>query len=233
MISDIKKILVVDDEEKIVEFVESYLENSGYIVYKAYNGKDALDIFRREDISLVLLDLMLPDISGESICKEIRKISNVPIIMVTAKIEEDNILEGLEIGADNYIIKPFSPRQLVAKVKAILRRIDGESFNKSSIMSFNKGELVINCSSYEVIKNNQKLNLTPSEYKILLTLAKRPNKVFTREELIYHAFNDYAGFDRTIDSHIKNLRYKLETDSKKCKYIFTVRGIGYKFGVTK
>lgn len=231
MESDVKKILVVDDEEKIVEFVESYLENSGYDVYKAYTGNDALEIFHSKNISLILLDLMLPDISGEEICKKIRKVSKIPIIMLTAKIEEENILKGLAIGADDYITKPFSPRQLVARVKAILRRVEGEYFNIPNILSFCEGKLIINQTNYEVLKNNQHINLTPSEYKILLTLAKRPNKVFTREELINHAFEgDFIGFDRTIDSHIKNLRYKLETNPKQCKYILTIRGIGYKFG---
>lgn len=231
MVSHVKKILVVDDEEKIVDFVASYLENSGYDVYRAYTGNDALEIFQSNKISLILLDLMLPDINGEEICKTIRKVSKIPIIMLTAKIEEENILKGLAIGADDYITKPFSPRQLVARVEAILRRVDGEYFKDPNMLSFCNGKLIINPSSYEVLKNNQPVNLTPSEYKILLALAKRPSKVFTREELINHAFEDeFIGFDRTVDSHIKNLRYKLETDPKHCKYILTIRGIGYKFG---
>lgn len=186
----------------------SYLEHSGYDVYRAYTGNDALEIFfQNNKISLILLDLMLPDINGEEICKTIRKVSKIPIIMLTAKIEEENILKGLAIGADDYMTKPFSPRQLVARVEAVLRRVDGEYFKDPNMLSFFcKGKLIINPSNYEVLKNNQHVNLTPSEYKILLALAKRPSKVFTREELINHAFEDeFIGFDRTVDSHIKKI----------------------------
>ncbi len=227
-----KKILVVEDEEKIVEFIESYLLSSGYKVYKAFNGRDALELFNSQTIDLVLLDLMLPDISGEQICKELRKTSKVPIIMLTAKAQEESILNGLDIGADDYITKPFSPRQMVARVKALFRRVSEENTTTSSdILSFNNSDLLINQTDYTVRKAHEPVCLTPSEFKILMTLAKRPSKVFTREELISVAFDgDYFGYDRTIDSHIKNLRAKIETDPKDCKYILTVRGIGYKFG---
>ena len=225
-----KKILIVEDEEKIVEFVESYLQKNGYEVYKAFNGRDALKLFSSQTIDLVLLDLMLPDISGETICKELRKTSTVPIIMLTAKSQEESILNGLDIGADDYITKPFSPRQMVARVKALLRRVAPEN-KDSDILSFNQGDLVINKADYTVKKAQEPIYLTPSEFKILITLAKRPLKVFTREELIHIAFDgDYLGYDRTIDSHIKNLRAKIEDDPKDCQYIVTVRGIGYKFG---
>lgn len=224
------KILIVEDEEKIVEFVESYLVNSGYEVYKAFRGRDALDLFHSKSIDLVLLDLMLPDVSGEDICKEIRKTSNVPIIMLTAKSQEESILKGLDIGADDYITKPFSPRQMIARVKALLRRVS-PNMQESGLLSFNEEDLIINEIDYTVKKAHQLTYLTPSEFKILLTLAKRPRKVFTREELIQIAFDgDYLGYDRTIDSHIKNLRAKIEDDSKQYQYIITVRGIGYKFG---
>lgn len=228
-----KKVLVVDDEAKIVEFTEVYLINSGYEVYKAYTGKEALAIFRTQKIDLVLLDLMLPDISGEQICNEIRKTSKVPIIMLTAKSSDENIIHGLDIGADDYMTKPFSPRQMVARVNALLRRVqEGTSTNQEEgNLTFHKGDLIINHSDYTVKKLGENINLTPSEFKILYTLAHRPNKVFTREELIHIAFDDdYLGYDRTIDSHIKNLRAKIEDNSKECRYILTVRGIGYKFG---
>jgi DNA-binding response OmpR family regulator len=225
-----KRILIVEDEEKIVEFIESYLLNSGYEVSKALSGRDALSVFNSQNIDLVLLDLMLPDISGEQICKEIRKTSKVPIIMLTAKVEEESILNGLDIGADDYMTKPFSPRQMVARVKALLRRVKEESHSKD-VLSFNHGDLMINQTDYTVMKANEIAPLTPSEFKILMALAKRPSKVFTREELINVAFDgDYLGYDRTIDSHIKNLRAKIETDPKECRYVLTVRGIGYKFG---
>lgn len=230
MDNDSKRILVVEDEEKIVEFIESYLINSGYEVYKAFTGTEALKIFNSQSIDLVLLDLMLPDISGEQICKELRKTSKVPIIMLTAKSSEESILNGLDIGADDYITKPFSPRQMIARVKALLRRVSEKNAD-SDILSFNHGDLMINQIDYTVKKANKTIYLTPSEFKILITLAKRPSKVFTREELINAAFDgDYLGYDRTIDSHIKNLRAKIETDPKECKYILTARGIGYKFG---
>lgn len=226
-----KDILIVDDERRIVEFVESYLEKSGYTVYKAYNGEDALGIFQQENLALILLDLMLPDISGEEVCRIIRKTSGIPIIMLTAKVEEESILKGLDIGADDYITKPFSPRQLVARVGALLRRTDGGNFAVSNLLTFNDNELIIDTVKYSVEKNGIAINLTPIEYKILYTMARTPNKVYTRDDLITFALgDDYNGFDRSVDSHIKNLRRKIEDDTKNCKYILTVHGLGYKFG---
>jgi len=224
-----RRILVVDDEVKIVEVVKSYLEHSGYEVYEAYNGAQVLSTFERIDPSLIVLDLMLPDMSGEEICKAIRKISRVPIIMLTAKVEEEDILKGLDIGADDYVTKPFSPKQLVARVGAVLRRAYEEPLPLSNIISFN-GDLVIDNLKHEVRKNNNVINLTPNEYKILMALVKYPKKTFTREELISMALGaDFEGFDRTVDTHIKNLRQKIETDPKDPKYILTVHGIGYRF----
>lgn len=231
MSEDKKSILIVDDEERIVEFVESYLLKSGYEVFKAYNGKDALDIFNREKLSLILLDLMLPDISGEEICNIIRKTSKIPIIMLTAKVEEENILKGLDIGADDYVTKPFSPRQLVARVGALLRRTEGKDFTVSSLLSFNDKELIIDTITCEVTKNGSLINLTPIEYKILHSMAKNKNRIFSRDDLITQALGEnFKGYDRSIDSHIKNLRQKIETTTKNCKYILTVHGVGYKFG---
>jgi len=177
---------------------------------------------------MVLLDLMLPDISGEQICREIRRTSKLPIIMLTAKTSEESIINGLEIGADDYITKPFSPRQLVARVNALIRR---SYVKEEKVLNFHQGDLVLDYTNYSVKKKGFELSLTPSEYKILLTLAKRPSKVFTREELIQIAFDgDFLGFDRTIDSHIKNLRAKIEDNPKESNYIKTIRGIGYRFG---
>lgn len=231
MSGDNKSILIVDDEERIVEFVESYLLKSGYIVYKAYNGKDAMAIFNSEKLALILLDLMLPDISGEELCSTIRKTSKIPIIMLTAKAEEENILKGLDIGADDYITKPFSPRQLVARVGALLRRVEGQNYTVSSLLTYNNHDLIIDTIKYEVTKQGKPVNLTPYEYKILYTMAKSPNKIFLRSELIDIALGtDFQGYDRAIDSHIKNLRKKIETNVKACEYILTVHGMGYKFG---
>jgi DNA-binding response OmpR family regulator len=226
-----KKILIVDDEIKIVEVVKSYLENSGYSVCEANNGKEALDKFEKENPALVILDLMLPDITGEEICKALRKKSRVPIIMLTAKVEEEDVLRGLNIGADDYVIKPFSPRQLAARVEAVLRRAGDALVPLSSLISFNNGELVIDTLKYEVKRYGKVINLTPNEYKLLLTMVKYPDKVFTREELISIALGeDFNGYERTIDTHIKNIRQKIESDPKNPKYILTIHGIGYRFG---
>lgn len=231
MNDDKKLILIVDDEERIVEFVESYLLKSGYDVLKAFNGKDALEKFSDNKISLIILDLMLPDLTGEEICTTIRNTSKIPIIMLTAKVEEENILKGLDIGADDYITKPFSPRQLVARVGALLRRAEGENYSVSTFLSYNNKDLTIDIVKYEVTKDGKIVDLTPYEYKILYTMAKSPNRVFTRSDLIYIALGeDFHGYDRAIDSHIKNLRQKIESDTKNCKYIITVHGMGYKFG---
>jgi DNA-binding response OmpR family regulator len=226
-----KKILVVEDEVKIAEVVRSYLENSGYTVYCAYNGTDAFHVFDRTNPSLVVLDLMLPDISGEEICKALRKKSRVPIIMLTAKIEEEDILKGLNIGADDYVTKPFSPRQLVARVEAVLRRTVDPALPLSNNLSYNHDDLLIDTLKYEVRKIGQVVNLTPNEYKLLMVLVKYPEKTFTREELICMVLgDDFEGYDRTIDTHIKNIRQKIETDPRNPRYILTVHGIGYRFG---
>ncbi|MGE5632579.1 MAG: winged helix-turn-helix domain-containing protein, partial [Caulobacteraceae bacterium] len=201
------------------------------IVYTAYTGNEAMALFEKVNPNLIVLDLMLPDISGEDICRNIRKKSRVPVIMLTAKVEEENILEGLGIGADDYVTKPFSPRQLVARVVALLRRSGDEIMPMSNILSYNDGELVIDSLKHEVKKCGQVVNLTPNEFKILMTLVKYPQKAFTREELVYMVLGeDYEGYDRTIDTHIKNLRQKIEPDAKEPKYVLTVYGIGYKFG---
>jgi len=229
-----QKVLVVDDEPKIVEVVESYLETAGFTVSHAYNGKDALEAFEKLNPDLLILDLMLPDISGEELCNIIRKKSRVPIIMLTAKVEEDDILQGLKIGADDYITKPFSVRQLMARVNAVLRRVSNEAVTLSDVISFNNHELVIDNLKHEVRKNGEIMSLTPIEYKLLITMAKYPSKVFSRDELIQMVLgDDFPGFDRAIDSHIKNLRRKIENDSKNSTYIITVHGVGYRFGGDK
>lgn len=183
----IKRIMVVDDELNIVEVIKSYLENSGYEVLTANDGKNALEIFERENPALIVLDLMLPDIMGQDVCKTIRKRSNIPILMLTARVEEEDILKGLDIGADDYMTKPFSPKELVARVGALLRRSVGERIPLSGILYFNDNQIVIDTLKQEVRRNEQVVNLTPVEYRILLNLAKSPFKVFTREELIDNA----------------------------------------------
>lgn len=222
-----KKILVVDDELKIVDVVKSYLEHNNYEVYTAFNGSQAITEFERVTPDLIILDLMLPDLSGEEVCQLLRKKSNVPIIMLTAKAEEEDILKGLNIGADDYVLKPFSPKQLIARVAAVLRRAYNDEQSETDIFIF--GDMVLDNNKHELKKQDRIINLTPNEYKILLAMLKHPNKTFTRDELIATAFGyDFEGFDRTVDTHIKNLRQKIEDDPKCPKYLQTVHGVGYK-----
>jgi DNA-binding response OmpR family regulator len=231
MNSFVKKILVVEDEEKIVAVVKSFLESKGFTVLVAENGKRALEIFDKESVGLVLLDLMLPELSGEEVCKTLRKKSKVPIIMLTAKSDETDMLQGLGIGADDYITKPFSLKALYARMEAVLRRSADDLSGMLSKKTYNNGDLVIDYESYYVAKAGGEIKLTPNEYKLLATLTRYPNKVFTREELIASAFGDeFEGYDRTIDSHIKNLRQKVEDDPKTPCYVKTIHGVGYKFG---
>jgi len=231
MNNHLKKVLVVDDEVKILEVVTSFLESKGFTVFSAENGQQALAIFESESLSLILLDLMLPDLSGEEICVEIRKKSRVPIIMLTAKIEESDLLKGLNIGADDYMTKPFSLKVLYARIEAVLRRSSDDLIPLYNKTSFNHGDLEVDFESHMVKKNRIEISLTPHEFTLLAALIKYPNKVFTREDLIKVAFGDeFEGYDRAVDSHIKNLRQKIESDPRNPVYILTIFGVGYKFG---
>lgn len=225
-----KKILVVDDEEKIVDVVVSYLKKEGFDVVTAYTGEEALEVFYDEEPDLIVLDLMMPGIDGWGVCKKTRETSQIPIIMLTARSQVDDRVEGLEIGADDYVLKPFSPRELVARIRTILRRT--EHINRAAdILSFDGEKLKIDTVRHLVFKEGQSLELTQVEFKLLETLAGNPGRVFSREQLIYIALGfDYDGFDRTIDTHIKNIRQKIEDDKKNPHYIKTVYGVGYKFG---
>lgn len=226
-----KKVLIVDDEPKIVEAVAAYLRNGGYTAIEARDGQMALELVKRENPDLVVLDLMLPKISGEEVCREIRRNSRVPIIMLTARIDEDDKINGLNIGADDYVTKPFSPRELMARINSILRRADEGASPLFGQMSWNNGDLEVDFNSYTVRKSGRQVNLTPNEFKLLSAMIKYPKKTFTRDELIGIAFgDDFDGYERTIDSHIKNLRSKIEDDTSEPEYIVTVRGIGYRFG---
>lgn len=227
----VQTVLVVDDELMIREAVASYLDRQGCRVFSADNGREALEIFDREAITFVILDLMLPDISGEEVCRRLRKESTVPVIMLTAKAQEEDVLNGLQIGADDYVTKPFSLRQLYARMTAILRRTSEEMRPLAEKYSWNENDLSIDFEHNEVRKKGELLSLTPSEWKILSALIRRPKKVYLREELIELVFGpDFDGYDRVIDTHIKNLRKKVEDDPKKPVYIKTVRSLGYKFG---
>jgi two-component system, OmpR family, response regulator ResD len=224
----LKTILVVDDEQKIREVITSYLQNEGYLTLEAANGKEALELIQEHAIDFVILDLMLPDLSGEKVCQRIREQSPVPILMLTAKVSEEERIQGLSIGADDYVTKPFSPREILARVKAILRRSGQDLL--ATRMVYNDGDLIIDTDKQIVLKNGGNVHLTPAEYKLLLVLARHPERPFSREELIEKVFGfDYAGEDRTIDQHVKNLRHKIESDPKKPDYILTVYGYGYRF----
>ncbi len=226
-----RRLLVADDEEKILLAIKTYMESKGYLVQTAADGNEAWACFERGGYDLLVLDLMMPGLSGEELCRRVRTKSRVPIILLTAKTEEDDILEGFRIGADDYVTKPFSLKQLEARIDAVSRRASGEVELLANELVFEEGELVIDHVRREVRKNGKAVSLTPNEYMLIHTLAKFPTKVFTRSELIEQVLGeDFDGFDRAIDSHIKNIRIKLEEDSKAPKYIITVHGVGYKFG---
>jgi len=224
-----EKVLVVDDEVKLLAVVKDYLAVEGYEVYIADRGKKAIELFREIKPDFVILDLMLPDLSGEEICKILRTESDVPILMLTAKSSEEDKINGLYIGADDYLTKPFSPRELVGRVRAILRRTKGNAV-VADILSFNDSDLEIDLPKHEVKKKGELVYLTPNEYNIFVALAQNPQRTFSRSQLISIALGyDFEGYDRTIDTHVKNIRQKIEDDMKDPKYIVTVYGVGYKF----
>lgn len=227
------KILVVEDEIKISEVVKSFLEAEGYEVAQAYDGIEAMEMFESEEVQLVILDLMLPKLPGEEVCRKIRSQSDVPIIMVTAKAEEEERIEGLSMGADDYVVKPFSVKELVQRVKALLRRSYGAG-PKAEKYSFNDGDLDIDLSAGIVLKNGTDAGLTGSELKVLRTFLANLGSILTRDQLIEKSFGyDYDGNDRTMDAHIKNIRHKIESNPKDPEYIMTVYGMGYRFGVKR
>lgn len=229
--ANVKNILVVDDERMTREAVSSYLENQGYHVWTAETGQEAMQIFESQSISFVILDLMLPDLPGEEICARIRRQSRVPIIMLTAKTMESDMLNGLDLGADDYITKPFSLKNLYARIQAVLRRSGEDLKPLAEKFSWNREDLVIDFNHKEIYKKGVAVPVTPIEWKILSAFVKYPKKVFRREDLIAAAFDmDFDGYDRVIDTHVKNLRKKIEDNPKKPVYICTVHGIGYRFG---
>lgn len=221
-------VLIIEDENKIVDVIEAYLKKDGFNTVISNNGKDALEKFREHAPDIIILDLMLPDISGEELCEIIKSESNTPIIMLTAKSQEVDILNGFSLGCDDYVVKPFRPKELVARVNSVLKRT--MNIDESKTLSFNNGELKIRLDKMQVIKDSKLVTVTQSEFKILATLARNPQIVFTRDQLLNKIKDESEAFDRVIDTHIKNLRYKIETDNKNPSYIQTVYGIGYKFG---
>lgn len=222
-------ILLVEDDLKIARVVKVYLEGAGFRVVHAKRGKEAIEMFFKEKPLLIILDLMLPDIKGEDICQIFREKDETPIIMLTAKASEEERIAGFSLGADDYVVKPFSPRELVFRAKALLRRYKRTDLS-GQVLSFNNGLLIIDEQGYEIKKDNNPVNLTPTEFKILHVLASAPNKVFTREELVQRALGyEFEGYERSIDAHIKNIRQKLGDDSRRPQFILTIYGVGYKF----
>ncbi|MEC1717909.1 response regulator transcription factor [Schinkia azotoformans] len=223
-------VFIVEDEQTIVDVLHAYFEKEGWSVNSATNGSDGLHLIKILNPDFIILDLMLPDISGEEICREIRKESNVPIIMLTAKTAEEDRIQGIEMGADDYILKPFSPRELIVRMKAILRRID--RFDNSSELTFNNRDLIIKEKENEIIVNGKYIELTQLEFKLLTEMAKSPGIVFSRSNLLKLIQSDgfYEGYERSIDVHIKNIRKKMEVNTKQPQYIQTVFGVGYRFG---
>ena len=228
-----KKILIVDDDRKTVELVKLYLENDGYLVISAHDGQNAIDLTRQKTPDLVVLDLMLPRVDGIEVFKVLRQESEVPIIMLTAKTTEEDKLLGLNIGADDYITKPFSPREVLARVKAVLRRTTTgeEPESETSILSF--GEFVIDFNRHEARVASKNIHLTPKEFKLLEVFTRNPDRAFSRADLVRSAFGEtYKGLDRTIDVHIMNLRKKIEVGSNPAVQIQTVYGVGYKLATS-
>ncbi len=220
-----KKVLVVDDDVKTVELVTLYLNRDGYRVISSHDGVEALRLARESHPDLIVLDLMLPGMSGLEICRTLRRESDVPIIMLTAMTTDEDRLTGLNLGADDYVSKPFSPRELAARVRAVLRRLPGERAPETIV----HGDLTLNFGKHEAFLGDRPLHLTPVEFKLLGVLAREPGRVFSRAQIIEKAFGyDFDGFDRTIDVHILKLRRKIEPNPRKPRYIKTVYGTGYK-----
>ncbi|MBC7321255.1 response regulator transcription factor [bacterium] len=223
-----EKILIVDDEKPIVDSIKYTLYREGYDVVVSYDGEDALEKFKKENPDLIILDIMLPKLSGLEVCRIIRRTSNVPIIMLTAKGEDMDRVIGLELGADDYVPKPFSMRELVARIKAVLRRAKLPITSTKTKEKLEFDDVVIDVVGRIVTKRGKPIDLSPKEFDLLVTLAENEGRVMSREYLLSHVWGeDFYGDDRTVDVHIRWLREKLEDDPSNPKYIQTVRGIGY------
>jgi DNA-binding response OmpR family regulator len=220
-------ILVVDDEARIAKLVRDYLERAGFGVLTARDGETALTLARREQPDLIILDLMLPGVDGLDVCRRLRQESGVPIIMLTARVEEADRVVGLELGADDYVTKPFSPRELVARVRATLRRANGQVGPTAVIRA---GDVELDTAALTATVAGEPVDLTPTEFHLLATLARQPGRIFSREQLLEAVHGvAFEGYDRSIDSHIKNIRRKIEPDPHQPRYIQTVYGVGYRF----
>ena len=224
-------VLIVEDDPTTVKLVSLYLNRDGHKVMAAYNGVDGLRLAREARPDLVVLDLMLPKLDGMEICRVLREEeSTIPIVMLTARVEEEDRLQGLELGADDYVTKPFSPKELAARVRAVLRRTSREA-EKQGPNSMEHGDISVHLHRRTVNVGPDRITLTPTEFRLLVMFMREPGRTFTREQIIDHVFGyDFDGFDRTVDAHVSNVRSKLGTDSTGSKYIQTVYGVGYKFG---
>lgn len=223
------KILVVEDDVKTANLLRLYLQQAGYDVSVANDGYTGLDLARTEMPDIVILDLMLPRLDGLDICRMLRMETGIPIIILTARSTEDDVLRGLDLGADDYITKPFSPREVVARVRTVLRRA-GRGKDAAMRKELEFGDLIVNLTRHEVTIQGDVIHLTPKEFKLLETMAKEPGRAFTRLELVERAFGyDYEGLERTVDAHVMNLRKKIEQDHTNPLYVETVYGVGYRF----
>jgi DNA-binding response OmpR family regulator len=227
-----ERVLVVDDEPSVHEVVRAYLEREGFIVLSASDGREALRLAEERRPALIVLDLNLPDVSGEDIAREVRRRSDVPILMLTARSGEDDRVSGLELGADDYLTKPFSPRELVARIKAVLRRAADNDAPLLARMYLDDGSLVLDTDRHEVTLAGERVELTASEFRLLVALARHPGRVYSRTELVERLpGHESGGYERTIDAHVKNLRRKLGDEPRNPRYVVTVHGVGYKLGV--
>lgn len=222
------RVLIIEDQAKIVHWLSAFLQQANFEVLAAYDGKTGLHLARTEAPDVIILDLMLPDMDGLDVCQTIRQRSDAFIIMLTARVEEADRLIGLEIGADDYITKPFSPREVVARIRALLRRASGKLGQAPKVLAY--GPLTLDPAKHQVFLRGEPVSLTPTEFSILQTLMSQPGIPFTRERLIAEALGyDYTGYERTVDVHIRNLRRKIEVDPQNPLFILTVFGIGYRF----
>lgn len=231
MIAVQEKILIVDDEPRVIDILKPFLEGEKYSVVTAATGTEALRVAATAKPDLILLDWMLPEMSGLDVCREIRKSSNVAIIMLTARTDETDRVIGLELGADDYVVKPFNLREVLARIRSVLRRMNPQP-NESELLE--RGEITIDEASFRVYKRNEEIILTPAEFQILVTLANRPGVVYSRLQLLKAIMGEaYMYYERTIDSHISHLRKKIEDDPSNPVHIQTVHGVGYRFGYSK
>ena len=227
---EMKTILIVDDEPKIVQLVRDYLEHAGFSVLSASDGKTALAIVRASKPDLIVLDLGLPQLDGLDVTRALRRASNVPIVMLTARVDESDKLVGLELGADDYVTKPFSPKELVARVRAVLRR--SESVN-TLVENVRAADVTLDIPRMKVSANGRAVELTPTEFQLLATLARQPGRIFTRAQLLDAVQGvAFESYERAIDAHVKNIRRKLEPNPHQPRYLLTVYGVGYKFAET-